>query len=88
MKTLKLFKVALIITAFSTLAACGVSEKLEKAQEARENRKFDVICMDNGKAYFNQTVTNLEYGYHTSQYGKNSEGKIVVFMNGCVATEK
>lgn len=88
MKTSKLFKATLIMVAFSTLTACELSNEFEKTQEVRKSRKFDVVCMHNGKAYFHENITNLEYSYHNSQYGKNSEGKIVVFMNGCVATEK
>lgn len=81
-------RVPIVVAIVTSVSACSVSDDLKKAQEVRNNRQFDVVCVDNGKTYFHETLTNLEYSHHASQYGRNSNGKTVVFMNGCIATEK
>lgn len=81
-------RVTIVGVAVTAISACSVADDIQKAQEVRNSRQFDVVCVDNGKTYFHETVTNLEYSHHASQYGRNSNGKIVVFMNGCIATEK
>ena len=81
-------RVSIVGAIVTSVSACSVSDDFQKAQEVRNNRQFDVVCVDNGKTYFHETLTNLEYSHHASQYGRNSNGKMVVFMNGCIATEK
>lgn len=71
-----------------TMAGCEADDGKPKSSGRVSDKTFEVKCLDNGKVYYQATISDLTYSVNSTQYATDSNGKYVVFLNGCIAFEK